>query len=628
MKKKLLIAFLAITSAICCALGLVACDGGGENTGNGGDDQNPPEPTVHTYDKKVTESKYLKSAADCTHKAVYYFSCECGEKSTETFEYGELGHKFTETAEPEYLKSAADCTHKAVYFKSCSVCGEKGMDTFEHGDPLGHSFTQEKAEDKYLEAAANCLHKAVYFKSCLVCGEKGTETFEHGELAAHIYENGKCKVCEKPQFTEGLEYSLNSDEISYSVSGIGTATETDIVIPAVYNDKPVTSIGDSAFYECRSLTSIAIPDGVTSIGNYAFFGCWFLTSITIPDGVTSIGSMTLDNCSSLISIKLPNSVTSIGEYAFFGCCALTVYCEASEKPSSWNNNWNSSCPVVWNYKNNNKTEKGTEYSVIDGIRYSLKDGVATVASQPTNIETANIPVSLTYKGSEYSVNTSIYESSFKDCTSLTSVKIPDSVTFIAGKAFENCRSLTIYCEVSKEPNGWNRDWNYSSYPVVWNCKNNDKDKDGYAYTAIDGIRYSLKDGKAKVIKQPINITTADIPASIDYKGVQYKVTSISDSAFIDCVLLKSATLSDSVTFIGNNAFKNCRSLTEINIRNNAISIGNYALENCRSLTSINFNGTKEQWKAIVKDAWLLTVGMGKCTVHCTDGDLSKNGNDI
>ena len=85
----------------------------------------------------------------------------------------------------------------------------------------------------------------------------------------------------------------------------------------------VTSIRNSAFYDCNSLTSITIPNSVTSIGAYAFSNCYYLTNITIPNSVTSIENYAFRSCSSLTSITIPDSVTSIGFSAFSGCKNLT-----------------------------------------------------------------------------------------------------------------------------------------------------------------------------------------------------------------------------------------------------------------------------------------------------------------
>ena len=176
--------------------------------------------------------------------------------------------------------------------------------------------------------------------------------------------------------SNGLEFRLNADRKSYSVTGIDIWNDTDIVIPSVCNGLPVTiigdrafssctsltsivipdgvtSIGDSAFSYCASLTSVVIPDSVTSIGDYAFSSCHSLTSVVIPDSVTSIGDHAFSSCASLTSIEIPDSVTSIGDYAFSYCDSLTIYCEATSQPSGWASDWNSyNRPVVWGYTEN------------------------------------------------------------------------------------------------------------------------------------------------------------------------------------------------------------------------------------------------------------------------------------
>ena len=131
---------------------------------------------------------------------------------------------------------------------------------------------------------------------------------------------------DQPFYTEGLVFTKNNDGTAYSVTDY-TGTATEVVIPVTYDGLPVTSIGDAAFFDCSSLTSIDIPDGVTSIGDEAFAYCSSLESIDIPDSVTSIGDEAFAYCSSLESIDIPDSVTSIGDggwgSTFEGCSSLT-----------------------------------------------------------------------------------------------------------------------------------------------------------------------------------------------------------------------------------------------------------------------------------------------------------------
>ena len=128
--------------------------------------------------------------------------------------------------------------------------------------------------------------------------------------------------------TEGLDYEKIEGKDEYRVIGVGSATETDIVIPSIYNDLPVTEIGDNAFdarktAECMYLTSVVIPYGVISIGYAAFYGCESLTRLVIPNSVTTISNSAITYCFNLFNLVIPDSVTYIGEYAFYDSTCLT-----------------------------------------------------------------------------------------------------------------------------------------------------------------------------------------------------------------------------------------------------------------------------------------------------------------
>ena len=123
--------------------------------------------------------------------------------------------------------------------------------------------------------------------------------------------------------SSGLAFTLNADGKGYTVTGIGSCTDSDLVIPSTYKGLPVTTVGVGAFHSCYRLTSVAIPDGVATIGDYAFYYCFSLTSVTIPDSVTIINEGAFMGCLSLTSVIIPDSVTTIGDVAFADCESLT-----------------------------------------------------------------------------------------------------------------------------------------------------------------------------------------------------------------------------------------------------------------------------------------------------------------
>lgn len=134
-----------------------------------------------------------------------------------------------------------------------------------------------------------------------------------------------CFEDEAPTPSQGLKYTLTANGTAYSVTGIGTCQDADVIIPNAYNDLPVIKIGTAAFHDCTSLTSVVIPDTVTAIGASAFYECRNLVRVQVPDAITEIGDNTFYNCRNLEDAKLPDSVAHIGENAFYECRALTSF---------------------------------------------------------------------------------------------------------------------------------------------------------------------------------------------------------------------------------------------------------------------------------------------------------------
>ena len=164
-------------------------------------------------------------------------------------------------------------------------------------------------------------------------GDGTVETFDTGstQVNTHTYNDGinnhLIGISGVTSIGEMAFYdcsSLTSVVIGDSVTSIGNSAFNGCrSLTSVTIGNSVNSMGNGAFAYCDSLTSVRIPDSVTSISDDAFRSCSSLTSVEIPNSVTSIGFQTFAYCRSLTSIVIPDSVTSIGDFAFHGCSSLT-----------------------------------------------------------------------------------------------------------------------------------------------------------------------------------------------------------------------------------------------------------------------------------------------------------------
>ncbi len=407
-----------------------------------------------------------------------------------------------------------------------------------------------------------------------------------------------------------------------------------VTIPSSLGGFSVTSIGDGAFDNYNSITTISIPQGVTSIGNNAFNGCTGLTSITLPQGVTSIGMQAFSWCTGLTTISIPQGVTSIGDRAFAYCSGLT-----SITVDAGNLNYESIGGVLYN-------KAGTSLLAFPGglTTFSIPQEVTTIGEQAfygcSALTSIIIPVGVT----------SIGNYAFWDCTSLTSIRFNSATTTISNSAitipveariigydpstaktyatnnsimFEvipsttTLQSITITTPAIKLSYTVGEALNITGLVVTGTYSDNSINVESITNANITGFNSSSPATNqiltiivlGKTVTYPVQIVAASevsdftytvtagetqitgytgaglaitIPSTLDGAPV----TSIGDGAFDNQNRLTSISIPQGVTSIGNGAFNGCLGLTSINIPQGVTSIGMQAFNYCTGLTTI------------------------------------------
>lgn len=433
---------------------------------------------------------------------------------------------------------------------------------------------------------------------------------------------------------DGIYYNLN-DETKTAAVTAGLDYSGDITIPekVTYNatEYSVTSIGDCAFQQCYSLTSITIPNSVTAIGDHAFKNCSSLTSITIPNSVTSIEYEAFSYCSSLTSITIGNNVTSIGKYAFYDCDNLSsitihdninyidlnafsyissdIYVNIITKSLEDYCKNNVNALLFNSFNDPNFSGMARRRIIIDGKEITdivIPESIDTIGADLfawTSIKSVvfneNVKAIMDYAfiGCESLADINklpnklkrIEYATFANCYSLKSVTVPDSVTYIGDYAFNSCYSLeSLYIPSNLTEVGRYiiyYDTALVSLTAPAEIFNQFLEEAQVALssklTEICVNNNTLTDNGFNFInRSKKSLHTIDLAGATN--------TAINDLAFYDYYKLENLALPKNVETIGYKAFADCKHLTELTIPASVTEIGESAFENCRSISKLTF----------------------------------------
>ena len=353
-----------------------------------------------------------------------------------------------------------------------------------------------------------------------------------------------------PEVYDYFTFKVNDDGKTVTLTDYDSSLSdnTDIVIPAT-----VSQNSSGEWIEGNTYTVTAIADGGSTSGVFYDSG---ITSVTFPSSLTSIGDYAFYRCSGLTSISLPSSLTSIGDRAFYNCTNLQP--SATDQGVKYLGNNSNPYLVLW---------AGTGVtSTIYKVNSNCKFIHYAAFSNCSGLTSISLPSSLTSIGSF----------AFGYCGGLTSVDLSGctSLTSIGNEAFYNCSRLT-----SVDLNGCTSLTSIGDSAFNFCSRLTSVDLNGC--TSLTSIgSYAFYDCSG--------LTSISLPSSL---------TSIGSWAFIGCSRLTSVDLNGctSLTSIGDYAFQSCSGLTSISLPSSLKAIGSYAFNGCSDLESVVFPEGSTGW---------------------------------
>ncbi len=373
--------------------------------------------------------------------------------------------------------------------------------------------------------------------------------------AGHRYDNTwTCTGCGKQKTpSKGLSYILGTSgkELECRIMGIGSCTDTDIVIPVECEGVKVVSINMAAFRDCN-ITSVAIPPSVRSIGSQAFLDCKNLRRVELFDGLRSIDYHAFSGCTALKTISLPASLTSVSSTAFVDTPHITETEDGITYVAKWAMSF----------------DKTKTAAALRSNTAGLADGLFEWAME---LESVTLPNGLTR----------IPINAFYGCKNLKELTLPEGITEIGQDAFRHCRALTKL----NIPDGVIS----IGKSAFWECEGITEQENGVSYVGKWAIDCDWEKADAVVLRaDTVGIGAAAFEGCVNLPAITLPATlrAIGDGAFSHCAQLTHIYIPDGVTAIGDGAFEICTALTQINIPQSVTKIGDEAFWMCRALEQI------------------------------------------
>ena len=406
--------------------------------------------------------------------------------------------------------------------------------------------------------------------------------------------------------TSNYDGSVATEQEYYDESTTTTFMET-YYIPSSLTSVTVTggNILHGAFYGCRGLMNITIPDSeTTSIGDFAFFECSGLQNVIIPGNITSIGEGAFGGCTKIINLIIPDNITSIGHAAFAYCTGLSNITVDENNPRFMSIN---NCIID---KESKEIVLGCKTSVIptDGSVISIGNAAfggctelinIIIPDNIINIGLAAFAECTGLKNITIPDGVQIGDLAFAECTGLTSITIPDSVTQFGSSVFEGCVSLTKITGRVDRVLAISNECGSKSFEIEITGNMNIEANAFAGRTELTGVTIGndverLETGAFQGCTNISKITgRADHVLAISKKcgsgAFEIEITgnkNIEASAFANRTEITGVTIGNEVTSIATKAFQNCSSLISVTIGNRVTSIGDYAFSHCSGLTSV------------------------------------------